>query len=283
MGLGIGPGDRAEQLRRRPALAHRRHRPVALVRGLALERRPVDGPAVEPRRRPGLEARQRQAEGAQLVGERRRRPLADPAAGAAGHAEMELAAEEGAGGEHHRPGRQLASVGKQQARHPPALEPQGARFALDHLQPRLPVDQVVDRLPVAAPVGLDPGPPHRGALAGVEHPIVDRGLVRGAGDQAVIRVDLADEMALAEPAHRRVARHRADLVAAEADQGHRGAEPRRRGRGLGAGMAAADDDDVPGLRHRAHLRSMFHVEQSTSRCRNGRKGRRACPRRRPGR
>ena len=74
-------------------------------------------------------------------------------------------------------------------------------------------------------------------------------MVRGAGDQAVEGVDLADQMALAEPAHRRVARHRADLVAAEADQRDRRAHPRRRRRRLGPGMAAADDDDVEILRH----------------------------------
>ena len=70
-------------------------------------------------------------------------------------------------------------------------------------------------------------------------------------------------MALAEPAHRRVARHRADLGAVEADQRHRRAHPRRGGRRLGAGMAAADHDDVEILRSRAApLAHLFHVEHS---------------------
>ena len=71
----------------------------------------------------------------------------------------------------------------------------------------------MDRRLVAPAVGLDARPAHRGALAGVEHAIVDRRMVGGAGDQAVEGVDLAHQMALAEPADRRIARHRADLLA----------------------------------------------------------------------
>ena len=152
-------------------------------------------------------------ERAELAGERRRRALADPAAGAAGHAEMQLAAKEGAGGEDHRLGGQLAAVGRaSRPVDPPPVEPKRARLALDDRQARLRLDQRVDRRLVALAVGLDARAAHRRALAGVEHAIVDRGLVGGAGDQAVKGVDLADQMALAEPAHRRVARHRADLA-----------------------------------------------------------------------
>ena len=98
----VGPGDRAEELGRRAALAHRRHRPVAVVGRLPLERRPVDRAAVEPRRRAGLEPRQRQAERAQLVASAvaARSPTRPPAMTA--HPEMKLAAEEGAGREDHR-------------------------------------------------------------------------------------------------------------------------------------------------------------------------------------
>ena len=41
---------------------------------------------------------------------------------------------------------------------------------------------------------------------------MDGGEIGGARDQAVKGVDLADQMALAEPAHGRVAGHRADLA-----------------------------------------------------------------------
>ena len=148
---------------------------------------------------------------------------------------------------------ELAPVGEGEAGDAPPLEPKGAGLAFDDGQARLGVDQRMDRRLVALAVGLDARAADRGALAGVEHAIVDRGVVRGARDQAVIGVDLADQMALAEPAHRRIARHRADLAAAEADQSDRRAQPRRRGRSLGPGMAAADHDDVEILRSRRRL------------------------------
>ena len=99
VGARVGAGDGAEELRRHPAFAHRRHGPAILVRRLALELRPVDGAPVQPRRRPGLEPGERQLEIMELVRQRRRGPFPDPAAGTAAHAEMKLAAEEGAGGE----------------------------------------------------------------------------------------------------------------------------------------------------------------------------------------
>src|SRR5687767_11600381 len=60
-------------------------------------------------------------------------------------------------------------------------------------------------------------------------------------------------MALTESAHRRIARHRADLLTVEADQGDRRTQPGRRGCRLGAGMTAAHHDDVEFTAHAAHL------------------------------
>ena len=78
--------------------------------------------------------------------------------------------------------------------------------------------------------------------------------VRRAAHHAVQRVDLAHDVALAEAADRRVARHLADAVEAMRDQRRARAHAVRRQRGLGAGMAAADHDDVEA--------AMFHVKQS---------------------
>jgi len=52
---------------------------------------------------------------------------------------------------------------------------------------------------------LDSGPLHGRTLAAVEHPIVDGRSISGASDYTIERVDLADEMTLAEPSDRRVA------------------------------------------------------------------------------
>ena len=85
VGARVGAGDGAEQLRRRrgaasSATSSSRRRPIPAARARAQSMRPP----VEPRRRPGLEPRQRQrraraAGAASAVAA----PLADPAAGAA--------------------------------------------------------------------------------------------------------------------------------------------------------------------------------------------------------
>ena len=75
-----------------------------------------------------------------------------------------------------------------------------------------------------------------------------------AAHDAVQRIDLADQMALAQPADRRIARHRADRGEALGDQRRVRAHARGRRRGLAAGMAATHYDHVePGLFHVKHL------------------------------
>ena len=73
---------------------------------------------------------------------------------------------------------------------------------------------------------------------------MDRRSIGGAGDQAVEGIDLAHQMALAEPADRRIAAHRADRAEVEADQRHARAHARGDRRRFAAGMAAADHDDI---------------------------------------
>ena len=83
-------------------------------------------------------------------------------------------------------------------------------------------------------------------LATVEHAEVDAALVDGAPHDAVQRIDLADEVALADPTDRRVARHLANRVdALRHEYGRRSGPCGRRGR-LHARVAASDDDDVDG-------------------------------------
>jgi hypothetical protein len=73
---------------------------------------------------------------------------------------------------------------------------------------------------------------------------VDRGAIGGARHQPVEDVELANQMALADPADRRVAAHLAEVFGAEADQADASAAARRRCRRLAAGMTAANDQDI---------------------------------------
>ena len=98
-------------------------------------------------------------------------------------------------------------------------------------------------------VGLGARAAHRRTLPAIEHPELDAALVGDPAHQAVQRVDLPDQMALAEPADGRIAGHRADGRKLVGDQGSRRAHARGRGRGFTAGVAAADHDDVEARIH----------------------------------
>ncbi len=100
------------------------------------------------------------------------------------------------------------------------------------------------RRAVELAVGLGARAAHRRPLAAVEQAELDAGAVDGAAHHAVERVDLAHQMALGQPADRRVARHLADRRTFVGQQRRPRAEPGRGGRGLAAGMAAADHNDV---------------------------------------
>ena len=91
------------------------------------------------------------------------------------------------------------------------------------------------------------GPAHRRTLAAVEDAELDAAAIGDAAHQAVQRVDLAHQMALAEPADRRIAGHRADGREAMGHQRGLRAHAGGRGRGFAAGVAAADHDDVEAI------------------------------------
>ena len=112
---GVGrAGDAALDLRRLDALGEHRERLRRLVAGLHLDRGPVDRRAVEPRRRAGLQPAEREAEPL----ERARKPdggrLADPAGRRLLLADMDQAAQERAGGQHHGAAGKFAAVGQRE-------------------------------------------------------------------------------------------------------------------------------------------------------------------------
>ena len=88
---------------------------------------------------------------------------------------------------------------------------------------------------------------------------MDRRAIRGTRHQPVEHVELANQMALADPADRRIARHLPDVLGAEGEQPDARAAPRRGSRSLAAGMAGADDQNVVHVVG-ALAASMFHVK-----------------------
>ena len=93
-------------------------------------------------------------------------------------------------------------------------------------------------------IGLCTRTSHGRTLAAVEHAKLNPAGIGGAAHQAIERIDLADQMTLAESTDRRIAGHRSDSGKAMGHQGGTGTHPRRRARGLAAGVATADDDNV---------------------------------------
>ena len=73
---------------------------------------------------------------------------------------------------------------------------------------------------------------------------MDSGLVGDVPHQATQGIDFADELALADAADCRVARHLADLSQIAADQRRGYTHARGRGCSLDTGVPAADDNDL---------------------------------------
>ena len=129
----------------------------------------------------------------------------------------------------------------------PVLDDQVLDRGFDHFQVRGGGDRCLHGLAIKLAIGLGAGALHRGSFAPVQHAELDAGGVGHPAHQAVERVDLADQMALAKPANGRIAGHFADRGEAMGNQRRARAMRRRSGSSLAAGMAAADHDHVVGV------------------------------------
>ena len=115
---------------------------------------------------------------------------------------------------------------------------------LEHVQIRLRLNATTNGRFVQNAIGLAARRAHGRAFRRVERAPLDAGFVGGCGHRAAERVDLAHEMALADPADRGIAAHLADGLDVVRQKQRARAGPRARERGFRAGVAAADDDDV---------------------------------------
>ena len=235
----------ALHLRRRDPLGEIGEGLRRLVAGLRLQRAPADRPAVEARRRAGLQPAEAKAEAHERFAQAEGRTLADPAGGDLGLADVDDAAQEGAGGDDDRARLDNATLAGHDAVDPAApVEGQILDGGGQKRQIVLDGEQLLHRLAVELAVGLRPGTPDCRTFAGVEHPELDAGPVDDPGHEPVQGVDLADQLALGQAADGRVARHLADGGEVVGDEQRAGAEARRRRRSLAAGVAAADNDHV---------------------------------------
>ena len=173
-----------------------------------------------------------------------RRRLADAPGRDLCLADMDEAAEKGAGGQHDGAGAKLAPVREPDAGAAPVADEEVVGLAFDHVEIRLGRECGLHGAGIEPAVGLGARAAHGRALAPVEQAELDAGRVRHAPHEPVQRIDLAHEMPFPEPADGRVARHGADRPETVRDEGRRSAEPRRGGSRLAARMAPAHHDHV---------------------------------------
>ena len=247
-----GPGQVAGELDGREAagVGVEREGPRRVVPALLLHDRDVDARAPQPRRGAGLEAADLEAEVAQLARQLRGGLLARAPRPRAPLADVDDAVEEGAGGEHDRPRpqgeapRQLDAGDAHAGAAGAPLQEQPLDPPLAQVQARLPLEEALHREPVGLAVVLHPRAAHGVPARGVEGLGVDARRVRQPAHRAAERVDLAHELPLAEAADRGVAGHEGHGVEAQVQEERLAAHAGGGERGLAAGVAGADDDEV---------------------------------------
>ena len=166
---------------------------------------------------------------------------------------MNLAGEEGAHRQHHRARHEAQAGPRHDTTNLLAIDDQVIHFLLEQLQVRLILERLPNRRAIQHAIRLRPRRPHRRAFRRIQNPELDAGAIRRLRHDTTERIDLANQMPLADAPDRRVARHlpqRLDVLRQQ--QGPRAAA-RSRECGLGTGMAATDHDHIKlvVLRHAA--------------------------------
>jgi hypothetical protein len=138
---------------------------------------------------------------------------------------------------------------------PVAAEDQVVRRLLEQRQVGLVFEATADRLLVELPVGLGAGGPYRRTLGGIQDAELDARLVGCRRHRTTQRIDLLDQMALADAADRGIAGHRAEGFDVVCEQQRARTGTRRSEGSFGAGMAAANHDHIKGRGKLHWLRS----------------------------
>ncbi|MGY4432148.1 hypothetical protein ACVWWO_004625 [Bradyrhizobium sp. F1.13.1] len=139
---------------------------------------------------------------------------------------MDQTAEEGAGGDDDSPCPKFAAIRQAQADHPSLDHDQLVRLAFDDGKTLGLPDRRLHRGGIELPVGLGARTTHRRALTSIEDAKMDAAGIADPAHQTIERVDLANQMALAEAANGGIAGHRADAGETVRHQSGRRAHPR---------------------------------------------------------
>ncbi len=157
---------------------------------------------------------------------------------------MDKSAEEGACRQHYGSGQETQTHLRDDATYLILLDNQVVRRLLKYPQVRLAFQGVTNGSFVEHAVSLRSGGSNGRPLATVEHAKLDTALVGSGGHGPAQRVDLLDQMALADATDRWVTAHLPQSFHIVAEQQGLHAHACRCKRSFGAGMAATDNDHV---------------------------------------
>ena len=119
-----------------------------------------------------------------------------------------------------------------------------AALLLEQREVGLVLERAADECLVELAIGLHARRAHRRTLAGVQRARLDGRGIRGARHHAAQRVDLLDQVTLADAADGGIAAHLAQRLDGLREQQRARAHARGGERGLGAGVPATDHDYV---------------------------------------
>src|SRR5580704_1737333 len=211
---------------------------------LLAQRREIDTAAVDARRCARLQASDAQWQFAQTRRQADRRWIAGPSAGVTLQTHMDLAAEERAGRQYDCRRTKLEPARGYDTGHAIADQDQIRRFLLKQLQMSLRLQNPANCALIELPVRLCPSGAHRGSLAGVQGAELDTGLIGGARHGSPECVDFLHQMSLTDTADRGVAAHLSERLNVMRQQQRASSHAGSRERRFGAGVTAADNDDL---------------------------------------
>ena len=93
-------------------------------------------------------------------------------------------------------------------------------------------------------IGLRPGSPYGRAFFGIEQPELNPGIINRSTHLAAERVDLFNQVAFADSANGRIARHLADMIEIECQHESAASHACRGQTCFDSGMPGTNDDDV---------------------------------------
>ena len=245
VGCRCGGGNPAFGLRVHDRRRHRAERFRHRIPMIGRQTGPVDRCPLQPRRRPRLQPAKRQVQPRQGLRQANRWRFANPPCRRLGIPNMDHPTQKRARGQHRRTASDPGSI-RTDHRGQPAIRADlqilhrtGSDFETLGLR-----QQRLNGPPIQAAIRLGPRTTDRRPLAAIQELEMNAGHIRRPAHDAIQRIDLPHQMALANAANGGIAGHFANRLQTMGQQQGARAQPRCRCHRLATGMAAADHHHI---------------------------------------